>query len=254
MRRQSERGAGDKLSRATPIRTYRLHYDRMVVNRTDVTALARIRKAALRLFAARGEAATSIRDVARAADVSPGLVQHYFPSKAALRAGVNDHVAAIAVDAFSDVDPASSPLSSAKELGERITGLVREHPDALRYVARSVIDGDEAGLALFDVFVEIATGIQGRLADEGMLQPDLDLRWAALNVVLINLATVLFEQAVDRHLPEPFFSPPGLERWRAADTEMFRRAFYSFRPPRRAAPRPSASAGRRTTRPQRGAR
>jgi AcrR family transcriptional regulator len=220
----------------------------MVVNRADLTALARIRDAALKLFADRGEPATSIRDVARAADVSPGLVQHYFASKAELRAGVNQYVAEIAAEAFRNVDPAESADVSAHRLGERIAGLVADHPDALRYVARSVIDGDQAALGLFDAFVGTATDIQRRLAEDGMLDPDLDMAWSALNVVLLNLVTVLFEPAVNRHLPEPFFSPEGLQRWQAADTELFRRAFYRQDPPfidRK-------PAGRRTGRPRKG--
>jgi len=44
---------------------------------SDLNAAARIRNAALEGFAANGVAATSIRDVAAAAGVSPGLVQHH---------------------------------------------------------------------------------------------------------------------------------------------------------------------------------
>jgi AcrR family transcriptional regulator len=43
---------------------------------SDLSTYARIRNAALEGFATRGVAATSIRDVATAAGVSPGLVQH----------------------------------------------------------------------------------------------------------------------------------------------------------------------------------
>ena len=45
-----------------------------------------IRDAALRLFRAEGVAGTGIRDVAREAGVSSGLVQHYYRSKEVLRA------------------------------------------------------------------------------------------------------------------------------------------------------------------------
>ena len=42
---------------------------------------ARILDAALRLFADVGRGQTSVRDIARAADVSLGMVNHYFGSK-----------------------------------------------------------------------------------------------------------------------------------------------------------------------------
>ena len=78
---------------------------------SDLTAAARIREAALRRFAERGVAATSIRDVAKAAGVSPGLVQHHFRSKARLRRAVADHVMRRAIEAFG-APPASAIESS----------------------------------------------------------------------------------------------------------------------------------------------
>ena len=52
---------------------------------SDLTAKARIRDRALLLFAERGPDRVTVRDVAVAADVSPGLVMHHFGSKAGLR-------------------------------------------------------------------------------------------------------------------------------------------------------------------------
>src|SRR5262252_4469110 len=74
------------------IRSYKLQYDRMAIAPSDLTSAARIRDAALEAFSARGVAGTSIRDVAKAAAVSPGLVQHHFRSKAGLRRAVDDFV------------------------------------------------------------------------------------------------------------------------------------------------------------------
>src|SRR3954468_25008598 len=199
----------------------------MTVNGSDLNTRARIRDSALELFAARGVKATSIRDVAQAAGISAGTVQHHFPSKDALCAGVNQHVAAITSDAFADgYSDHCDPYAISEDLGRRITGLVRESPNVLRYVARSVAAGDEAAIAAFDGFVAIAAPVQHRLHDDGLLHDDVDLVWAPLNVVVLNLATVLFERAISRHLPAPFFSPDSLERWRRADTDLFRRALY----------------------------
>ena len=47
----------------------------------DLTAKARLRDAALRLFAERGIEATPVRDIANAAGVSGGLVRPHFGSK-----------------------------------------------------------------------------------------------------------------------------------------------------------------------------
>ena len=61
----------------------------------DRTARAAIRDEALRLFAAQGPDAVTVRQVAAAAGVSPGLVMHHFGSKAGLRAAVDEHVLAM---------------------------------------------------------------------------------------------------------------------------------------------------------------
>jgi signal transduction histidine kinase len=59
----------------------------------DLTGRARIREAAMALFAARGVEATSLRAVAREADVSPALVVHHFGSKQGLAEAVDEAVA-----------------------------------------------------------------------------------------------------------------------------------------------------------------
>src|SRR5882724_4150605 len=113
---------------AMPIQLYRTPYER-------------IRAAALEGFARDGVAATSIRDVAAAAGVSPGLVQHYFPSKAALRSAVDEHVTEAARTALELRKVEGDVI---EDLAERLTGLVADHFVALRYVARGVAESDEA--------------------------------------------------------------------------------------------------------------
>lgn len=195
----------------------------------DLTAFARIRNAALDGFAQDGFAATSIRSVANDAGVSPGLVQHHFPTKDALRAAVDEHVLATATSYFAGPYEASGP-DVIEQLGDRVTAHVRDHPSAMRYVARSAVDGDEAGLRVFEAFVGVSEAQWRRLADEGLLRRDVDLPWAALHVTVLNLATVLLEDAISRHLSEPFFSPEGLERWKAASTALFRQGVYRNNP------------------------
>jgi AcrR family transcriptional regulator len=58
----------------------------------DLTARARILDTALAQFAAHGMRGTTIRGVAEAAGVSPGLVHHHFGSKQKLREACDEHV------------------------------------------------------------------------------------------------------------------------------------------------------------------
>src|SRR5215207_1951807 len=135
----------------------------------------RIRDAALEGFANGGVRATSIRDVARAAGVSPGLVQHHFANKGALQKAVDDHMLGILVQAFGDIPEGGAEFF--KEMGDRITQFVDEYPTLMRYVSRSIIEGEEASLRIFDVFVALAESHVERLKTEGFLREDLDMMW-----------------------------------------------------------------------------
>jgi TetR/AcrR family transcriptional regulator, regulator of cefoperazone and chloramphenicol sensitivity len=116
----------------------------------DLTARARIRDAALRLFAERGIGAATIRDIAKQAGVSSGLVRHHFGSKEALRD---------ACDAY-----ATERLNRLREQmflegGLADTGFMSAvHPTATllqRYLVRSALDGSEKAASMFDDMVEL---------------------------------------------------------------------------------------------------
>ncbi len=203
----------------------------------DLTAAARIREAALHGFAERGVAATSIRQVAKAAGVSPGLVQHHYGSKAKLREAVDEFVTRRASEAFGEVIGGGSPYEIAMELGVRITEFIRSNPSMFTYIGRSLLEGDKAGLDLFNLLATLARAQLDRLAADGLLRSDLDVDWTALHLIIINVGAYLLEPAVSHHLKQPLFSEAGLERFRVATTDLFLRGLYrspgSDRNPRR---------------------
>jgi AcrR family transcriptional regulator len=178
----------------------------------------RIIDAALEGFARDGAAATSIRDVASAAGVSPWLVQHYFPSKAALRGAVDEHVKQIAREALGVHEFEGDVV---EDLAERLTALVAENFVALRYVARGVSESDPAAMAIFDTLTQLCRDQLAELQKRGMLREDLDLDWAALHTVLINLGTVIMEPGVSDQLGKPFLTNRQVERWKVATTKLF---------------------------------
>jgi AcrR family transcriptional regulator len=116
----------------------------------DLTARARIRDAALRLFAERGLDGTTIRDIAKEAGVSGGLIRHHFGSKDDLRAACDsyalDQLMRIKEQAVLDGQLANPAFMSAA------------HPTVLltyRYLARSLVDGSPAAESMFDEMVEL---------------------------------------------------------------------------------------------------
>ena len=116
----------------------------------DLTARARIRDAALRLFAERGIDGASIRDIAKAAGVSGGLVRHHFGSKEGLR----DACDAYALDRLMRIKEQAVLDGQLANPGF----LPATHPTILllyRYLARGMVDGSKAAASMFDDMVEL---------------------------------------------------------------------------------------------------
>jgi len=197
---------------------------RLTVRDADLSTYARIRNAALEGFAANGVPATSIRDVAAAAEVSPGLVQHHFGTKAGLRAAVDEYVIDVTTQAFQDVIGRSEQGDVWSTMGDAVTDWVRENLIALRYIARGLVEGDGEAQRVFDALVEVSRMYWlAPLREAGALREEIDEDWAAIHAIVFNLASVLFEPAINRHLPEPFSTPAQTERWNAATTDLYRR-------------------------------
>jgi AcrR family transcriptional regulator len=187
----------------------------------DLTAAARIRNAALELFAQNGVKATTIRDVAEKAGVSPGLVQHHFGTKASLRRAVDEFVLN---DARSTITDLPEPLDArTAEFARRMGEVVRDRPQAMLYLARSASDGDPLGLDTFKALVEFGVPQLEEMQKAGQLAPDLDREWSVLQLLLFNLASMLFEPAISHALGESLLTDEGRQRWNAAATSLFTR-------------------------------
>jgi AcrR family transcriptional regulator len=187
----------------------------------DLTAYARIRNAALELFAARGTKATTIRDVASKADVSPGLVQHHFGTKDGLRKAVDEFVLN---DARQTIENLPAPLEErSAEFAKRMGAVVRDRPAAVLYLARSAADGDEVALQTFKALVEFGVPQFREMEKAGQLQEGLDLEWAVLQMLLFNLASMLFRPAIEHALGESILSEEGRQRWNQAALSLFTR-------------------------------
>ena len=185
-----------------------------------------IRTVALREFAERGVAATSLRSVAQLAGVSLGLVQHHFGTKARLRSAVDAYVLETVREAIDSVPLPDPPADVLEEIGHRVTALLGTHPEVLRYVGRAVIDGDQIAVAVLDQLIALADAQWDKFAQRGLLRPDADRTWAGLHSVILIVGTVLLRPAIDRHLPEPLLSVRQLARWDQAMADLLRTGLF----------------------------
>ncbi len=197
----------------------------MPKKRADLTSYARVRNAALRLFGEKGFAATSIRDVAKAAAVSPGLVQHHFPTRQALENAVGLYVRERMTE-LMQAQPGPGRAPGARSLGPAVVAFIRAHPEIVAYVRRVILEDDRVGRALFDSMVELSRALNQRLKQEGLLRSGLDPVWTPLLTLILVLGPVLLEPALNRYLDQPLRSNTGLVRWDAAIEDLYLHGIY----------------------------
>jgi AcrR family transcriptional regulator len=176
-----------------------------VSSQSDLTARARIREAAIALFAEKGMAATTIRDIAQAAGVSSGLLRHHFGSKEGLRDACDEY-------ALNQITALGIQFTETNLLG-RIT------PEIMRlqqYAIRSVMDGSPSALAMFDK--ALAYG------EHWLERSDLEVAdpQAYLAVIsVMKMSMFVMRDLLSHALGESVDEPAGWARVISASIEIF---------------------------------
>lgn len=193
---------------------------------SDIKAYARIRDAALKLIAENGASATSVRAIAKAAGVSPGLVQHHFKTKAELQASLEAYVLEQVVE-LAKICLTQSDHPGEFVIGRLIVDFIQSNADGINYARRAMLEGEALGQRLFDQVVLSCRLVMEQFVKDGILRKGLDMEWASLNTMLMIVGPALFEPVVNRHLDRPVRTEEGLARWETACNELFGRGYYS---------------------------
>lgn len=206
---------------------------------TDLTARASIRNAALRLFAERGHDAVTVRQIAAAAGVSPGLVVHHFGSKDGLRAEVDTFAAAAFDQVFADL--------GGQDVAEMLVGgeTTRSVPEAFArafppgsplpaYLRRLLLTNDPAGAALFGRWYAAARRLLDAMVEAGAAAPLPDPAVRAAFLLANDLAVILLRNQIAVAIGDDPLTPTGLERWAADVTAVYHGGAFS--PPREESP------------------
>lgn len=173
----------------------------------DLTARARIRNAALRYFTEYGYDRATIRDIARAAGVSPGMVRHYFGSKEELHKAC-DAYALQALHDYVELVMTDEGLNDPKLLAEARDPL---HPYQ-RYLARALIDESETAAQIFDEMVEMTERILGQIDKQRPDPSAADLRTRAAVTLAMGLGIPAFQAHISRSIGTDILSPEGDRR------------------------------------------
>lgn len=130
-----------------------------------------ILRAALRVFASRGFAATKIGDIAARAGMSHGLVYHYFASKEEIFRELLQRAIKTSAESLTSVETLPiSPIEKVRQTARYILGGISGYEDSSYYflivLHASVMEGPEEGRSLLEGSV-VAVQAMVRILAEG---------------------------------------------------------------------------------------
>lgn len=153
-------------------------------------AVARIRDAAIELFAAQGVRATSVRAVADRAGVSPPLVMHHYGTKDALRVACDRHLAeTVRERKRASLTRGADPLAHLR---------APDGPPLIAYLARTLADGTPEVAGLVDELVDDAEAYLADGVAAGTARPSEDPRGRAVVLTLWSLGSLALGDHVAR--------------------------------------------------------
>jgi AcrR family transcriptional regulator len=145
--------------------------------------------AAERLFAERGYAGCTVKQIGAAAKVNPALLSYYFGGKeGTYRAAIGRRLQAFAAEGMQDMSRAATPTEAIRRFAEAYMRFMLRHPTVPKLLFREVLDHD-AEHAVEEVRI-IASGPFRALCDvvragqaRGEFRTDLDPARAAISIL-----------------------------------------------------------------------
>lgn len=186
--------------------------------RDDRTARARIRDAAITVFAREGMSAATARAIAAEAGVSPGLVMHHFGTMDGLREACDRHVAAVVREQKHEAlgaGPTADVLALLRDADAASTASITG------YVARALVEDTEPVRELVDELVADAQRYLEDGVESGTIQPSDDPDARAVVLTLWSLGSIVLHRHLDRLLgvdptrPEVLDDPTAGRRYAA---------------------------------------
>src|SRR5215470_455855 len=180
----------------------------------DRTARAVIRDEALRLFAEHGPDAVTVRQIATAAGVSPGLVIHHFGSKDGLLEAVDAHVLAMFETMLGELTTGDLyEPGAAGSLAEAVVRYLPPGSPVPGYLRRLLLSGGDRGRELFRRLYEGGRAALDAMSAAGLAAPGADPAVRAAILMSNDLAVLLLREQLAGVLGEDPLSAAGMARW-----------------------------------------
>ncbi len=193
---------------------------------SDLSARARIREAALALFASEGFG-VSLRTIADATGVSPALVVHHFGTKEGLKDAVDESVLRLFLDRFDRIPDDLPADRLARAMADVLSQILGTSPVIRGYVRRSLLEDTPAGTTIVDQMVSATERGLELLERAGGMRPAADPEWRPFQVLSVILGPLLFEAVMQRHTGEPAYSPDAVRRRTDANLDFLARGLFT---------------------------
>jgi AcrR family transcriptional regulator len=177
----------------------------------DLTARARIREAAIRLFAVHGVEETAILDIAKGAGVSGGLIRHHFGSKDGLRVACDTYVLS-ELTRFK-----TEAIEKGKADPEFLVTFDARQVLLRRYFGRAMIDGSPAAASRFD---DIVDDFEQWFVDQPSLEV-ADARTCAAVMTAMDIGVQAMQDHIARALGEDARGPRLQDRIALAYSDIY---------------------------------
>jgi AcrR family transcriptional regulator len=212
---------------------------------SDLTTRARIRDVAVDLIGREGFPRVTVRQVAQAARVSPGLVIHHFGSKEGLRRACDERVQQVLSESIAELEQ-QGPASAMAQLAR-----ADEYLPVVRYGTRALLDGGPLAQHLFDRLVDETQGWLAASVASGQVRAADDDHARAALLVCISLGMQLLDRYLAPDVPAEQRASAVINSMAGSAVELYTHGLFTtteyldaFR--RRNDPAPSSSTRRST--------
>lgn len=179
---------------------------------------------AMELFAERGFDGVTVRDIAREADVSIGLINHHFDSKEGLREAVDAHFIERTSKAVARAsrELADADLSKVEEYQrDWIRQYSDEWPRTAAYLRRAITEGSEWGENLFREYYQAISETITRSDAEGKVTDEADRMWLPLLYLFLLIGPLVLDPYIKSMLGRSTYEPEMWGRFQKSMRHLF---------------------------------